>query len=430
MTVIYVVFGWPFVVQAQQSTDDEQLDQLYIQLLSQPDDLGTLYNYAQRAIALGNYEAAISAMEGMLVVASNQPRILFELGTLYHRLGALQAASSYLKRAKKLTDDKELIAAVDEYLLGANREIAKSSVNGTILIGNRYQTNANGSPDIDQILGGGRLIALPPGRQKQADHNLQLFGLFEHRYDLSTRSRVRSDLVAYITDYQDLNDLNYQLLEVTSGVEWLNTKGKGQWSARPHIVLRKTTLSGNSLETAAGVGTDFSYSPTTQSTFLGNLQFRDLEFDDHNGRGISPGRSGDEARLRLTWNNEFKRGQLISWQGYFREVDANVNTFDFSQFDLSARYHRRFNNIFTRHGKQSLSLFLIRRLTDYDAANPSINPNVVREDKEWRAGVISVVPIGKRIGLHGRLEFVERDSNIVNHINENTLISIALRISL
>ena len=64
----------------------ERLDKLYEEVLKDPANLELLYEYAQEAINVANFEAAISALEGMLVVSKRQPRVLFELGTLYKRL--------------------------------------------------------------------------------------------------------------------------------------------------------------------------------------------------------------------------------------------------------------------------------------------------------------------------------------------------------
>jgi tetratricopeptide (TPR) repeat protein len=55
--------------------------------------------YAQAATKAGDYEAAVSAYEGMLIIDSNLPRVRLELGILYYRLKSYETSRTYLETA-------------------------------------------------------------------------------------------------------------------------------------------------------------------------------------------------------------------------------------------------------------------------------------------------------------------------------------------
>ena len=68
-------------------------------MLKDPGNLETVMAYAQAATKAGDYEAAVSAYEGMLIIDSNLPRVRLELGILYYRLKSYETSRTYLETA-------------------------------------------------------------------------------------------------------------------------------------------------------------------------------------------------------------------------------------------------------------------------------------------------------------------------------------------
>ena len=58
------------------------------QMLQDPSNLDVAFEYASLSSQVGDYEAAISTLERMLIFAPNTPRLQLELGMLYYKLGA------------------------------------------------------------------------------------------------------------------------------------------------------------------------------------------------------------------------------------------------------------------------------------------------------------------------------------------------------
>ena len=65
-----------------------------------PADTATVLRYAAAAIKVNDLEGAISALERLLLISGDQPRVKLELGTLYYRLGSYEAARAYFDSAR------------------------------------------------------------------------------------------------------------------------------------------------------------------------------------------------------------------------------------------------------------------------------------------------------------------------------------------
>ena len=377
---------------------------------------------------MGDFEAAISALEGMLVISRRQPRVLFELGTLYQRLGAHRVAESYFARARVLEAENQGVTPfMQAYVVESEKQTSRNSWNGTVLLGLRSQSNPLSSPESSEIFSGGSLVPLNPSRVEDSDTNLQVFARVKHKYEFSSATALKSDALFYSTKYDEQTQLDYAVVELASGPEILFASTGDRLKLRPHLLVRESTLDGDALESTWGVGIDGAYSLGTNATVRGDLQFRERDYE---GSGSTALRSGDEFRTRLNWSREIKRGHIVTYGFRYRDIDASVDRLDIEQLDLSARYAIRFANpIVDNAAKQSLSVYLIRRLTEYGAPDPSIHPTIVRDDREWRFGVATVVPLSNQIGVHLKLERSDRDSSLLNNEASNNLASIALRLT-
>ena len=70
-----------------------------------PSNLDVSFKFAEQAVARGDYEAAIGALERMLFFNPNLPRVKLELGVLYFKLDSFELARGYLQDAVKQGDD-------------------------------------------------------------------------------------------------------------------------------------------------------------------------------------------------------------------------------------------------------------------------------------------------------------------------------------
>ena len=76
-----------------------EADALFKHLLAKPNDLDAAFRFSEIETKLGDYEAAIGALERMLFYNPNLPRVQLELGLLYFKLHSYEMAKSYFNAA-------------------------------------------------------------------------------------------------------------------------------------------------------------------------------------------------------------------------------------------------------------------------------------------------------------------------------------------
>jgi tetratricopeptide (TPR) repeat protein len=76
-----------------------QYNAAFQEMLKDPGNLEVVMAYAQAATKAGDYEGAVAAYEGMLIIDSNLPRVRLELGILYYRLKSYDVSRTYLETA-------------------------------------------------------------------------------------------------------------------------------------------------------------------------------------------------------------------------------------------------------------------------------------------------------------------------------------------
>ena len=66
-------------------------------MFKDPANLEKTFSFAGLAIKAGDFEGAISSLERMLILDPNLPRVRYELGVLYFKLGSYDVAATYFE---------------------------------------------------------------------------------------------------------------------------------------------------------------------------------------------------------------------------------------------------------------------------------------------------------------------------------------------
>ena len=115
-----LVLGFSVAVSAGVVGKDEirkEFDKTFYQMLEDPSDVNVTMHYAKLAAQLEDYEAAIPALERILLFNPELPRIKQELGVLYYRLDSFDMAKAYLEDAKGSKDAPEdVVRSANKYL--------------------------------------------------------------------------------------------------------------------------------------------------------------------------------------------------------------------------------------------------------------------------------------------------------------------------
>ena len=101
------------------------------------------FEYASLSSQVGDYEAAISTLERMLIFAPNTPRLQLELGILYYKLGSYEVARTYFAQVvANPSVPQEIAAKVRLYLQQLAIEAEPPAFAGSIFSGIRWESNA------------------------------------------------------------------------------------------------------------------------------------------------------------------------------------------------------------------------------------------------------------------------------------------------
>ncbi|WP_269583253.1 hypothetical protein [Roseibium sp. Sym1] len=202
----------PEVLAARQSA-------LLAAMLAAPDDLDTAFEYAMVSSLLGDYEAAVSTLERMLIYAPGLARVQLELGVLYFRLGSTETARYYFQQAVSGPDvPPEVEARVQAYLVTIDKQQNPADFRAAVVTGVRYQTNANAAPGSRRVDLNGGTFLLDDTATGQADVNAFLAGRAHGSYDLGRQGDLlEADFIFYGARYADIVRLDTALAELTFG---------------------------------------------------------------------------------------------------------------------------------------------------------------------------------------------------------------------
>src|SRR5262245_6474661 len=189
-------------------------------MLRKPADLDVLFKFATIATQTGDLEGAISALERMLLVNPDLPRVRLELGVLYYRLGSYEAARTYLETALKSPAlPPDVRSKAEQYLAEAEAKSRPSSLGREVLLGARYQSNANLGPATSAVLLFGQAANLNQAAVGTADWGAVSSFQIRHTYDFGRQDRgtLETQFTAYANRQFQLSQANVTLLDLTTG---------------------------------------------------------------------------------------------------------------------------------------------------------------------------------------------------------------------
>jgi hypothetical protein len=134
-------------------------EKLFQQTLAQPTNIDVAFRFAEVAAQLGDYEAAIGALERILFYNPNLPRVKFELGVLYYKLGSYAMARTYFESAIQGENaPPEVRNKANSYLAEISQRVSGSIYFSVLAGGGSVRsTIEDGNPNGSGFAGGGSL---------------------------------------------------------------------------------------------------------------------------------------------------------------------------------------------------------------------------------------------------------------------------------
>lgn len=411
-----------------------QFEQAFKAMLANPADLDVTFRYAELAIQVGDFEAAISALERMLLFNPDLPRVRLELGVLYFRLGSYAVARSYLQRATEgpnVPDDVRARVAV--YLAEIDKRLSPHQFAGSLYGGLRWQSNANAGPERGAITLFSPFIGLPVTAtldnrfQQKTDWNAFLSGSFRHTYDpqLQSGDVLVTEVSLYGARQFEQHQLDLLFAEVTFGP-------RGRFAPdlvddvvwRPYVLFDFVGLEDSRYFTAPGVGLNFAWQLNPALTLEANLESKAKTYRNTARRPTASLQDGPEHELRFDARYQLASDLAlsggVSWRIERADASFNAN----HEVGLSAGLTHVFPAPFALTAQDWTASFTGAWVeTDYNSPDPTIDPARKRQDSEWRATLLTAVPLTPDWTLIGTLQRTVVDSNFKNFTYTNTALS-------
>ena len=387
---------------------------LFRQMLADPANLEVTFAYAETAALLGDNEAAVSALERMLLFNPDLPRVDLELGALYFRMGSFDMAQSYFTKALAANPPPDVKARVDQYVAQITQEQAPSRLTGYLLFGAQYQSDANvasSSATIDSPIGP---LLLSSQFVKMRDENLFLTGSALYSYDLGTQNRDTLEVIGtgFVQHYFRVQRLSLDLGELSAGPRFRfpdpGVPGVQSASLKPYAIVNEVGLGQKQYFDTVGVGLEGTAALWQDVTAKLAFEFRHKTFTNQPDRPSSTGLNGDDKLVSLVVSKPVTANSVLSFEFDFLDQDTKFAYYANRSYSGLASYNIHYDDPTGLIKLPWQTTFVVSRAYSlYDAPDPccntSGNPAVFsassRDDRRWRFGITQIFTVAANIDL-------------------------------
>jgi hypothetical protein len=419
---------------------------LFEQMIRNPANLDVTFAYADVSARLGDYEAAVSALERMLLFNPDLPRVQLELGALYFRMGSYSLARAYFARAAAGNPPPEVRARIDQYLAEIEKGESRHHLSGYVFFGGQYQSDANVAPGSPLILSPIGPVLLNNQFTKQASGSLFGSGSTLYSYDLETQNRDTLDVttVTYLNHYVNpaVTRLDLSLLEVTAGPR-LNFPNGGLFgekpaSVKPYIIGDEVGLGWNQYFAAIGTGIEYDQIVWNDLALKSIFEFRHKGFTNAPDRPLSTGLGGSDKLVSLSATKPITANSTLNLQFDYLDQSTQLSFYTNNSYAVASSYWVRYDDpIGITPNPWETSIFLGRAWSNYASPDPccntSGNPAIFfstssQLTQRWRFGVTQTLPVAANAAIVVQLERDIVSSNLPLYAYTNTSVLIGPQI--
>lgn len=392
-------------------------DALFQQMYKSPSNLDVSFKFAEQAVARGDYEAAIGALERMLFFNPDLPRVKLELGVLYFKLGSYELARGYFQEALKSAPD-DIRGQVQAYLAEIDRRLAKYEYSVFFNAGLRYQTNANVGPNGLLVRALGQDAILDNKFGKTPDWNSFQVLAATYAYKTSMRGdAVEATFVGLNSRQFKLDQFNLGLVELLVGPRIAVGQNA---SFKFYGIADQVWLGDANYFNAAGAGLSARSTVGNVGLVEGYIESRYRNFSDSLNYPLASQQTGTLLTSAVITDFTLMPGlHAVTRAGY----DENRAIFDYNSYrrtsiDVAFPFEFALSPFGTPH------LFVIAPTAGYSwanyiAPNPIIDPMTIRRDKEQRYGVIFDAQLVNNVGIRTQIQYSKIDSSLPNFTTSN-----------
>ena len=416
-----------------------QKEALFQRTLRDPGNLDTTFAYADVSAKLGDNEAAVSALERMLLFNPNLPRVQLELGALYFRMGSYDIARTYFDRAAAANPPKDVRERIQTYLDAIERRNAPQRLTGFGFFGAQYQSNANIAGSSSIGFPAGVVVNLLPQFVKRQDYIVFGTGSVLYSYDLGTQDGDTLELggTAYVNHYGTIERLNLGLVEATAGPRFNFREplpGVNSASLKPYVIGNEVTLGGggNQYFDTWGVGGEATALVWDDVRFKSTFEYRNKTFTNQPDRPLSNGFNGSDKLVSVFLSKPITvvPNSELSLEFDFLDQDtmalpdpvALLPYYSNKSYAGAAAYRIRYDDptgVFRLPLETNFSLS--RSWALYAAPDPCCGGTSNRFDQRWRFAIAQTLPITNDVSVVMQLQRDIVSSNVaLYHYTSNS----------
>ena len=410
---------------ARAAAANPEYQALFKRMYTNPSDLDVTFKFAELAAKLGDYEAAIGALERMLYYNPNLPRVKLELGVLYHRIGGYKVAQGYFAQAVATPGaPPEVKARVAAYMNEIDDRLTPHKFGGFLHAGWRHQTNASAGPNDLTVKALGQDATLNGRSGAAADWNKFATGGLTYTYEASSSLWLESSLLGYYAKQDNLNQFDLGIVEAQIGPRFAVPVING--SMKLYGIGTYSTLADSRYYAGPGAGVSARFPIGEVMRVETSYEFRDRDYSNSQDYPTASAFTGKlhtfaTAAEGVWFGVPWTARLAFDWNRTDRPED-NFNSYDRIAADIAFPiaftipvFNERYQAVFTPAAGVSRTRYL--------EPDDAIDPGTARLDKEWHVSGSLDVLIYRNWGLRTQVYYTRTDSSLPNFEMDNLAVS-------
>lgn len=426
-----ITLSWGALAQQTPVSDadlEAAYDKAFQELFRDPGNLDKSFRFAELAVRKGNFEAAISALERMLLINPDLPRVRLELGVLYFRIGSFAIARSYLTRVLQSPDaPQEVQDRVQVFLAEIDSRLTRSSLSGSVFLGARFSDNANAGPNSPNVLASGNAATLGDEFTNKSDRNYFVSAQLNHSYDLLTQRSeiIESSGTLYVSEQDRQKQLDIVFLEAQSGIRgpFLQDTIPGT-TLKPYVLGNMVYLQDSWYQFSVGLGANMVLPLTQRLRATINLERKSEHFRNDSNRLNASQQTGVENSLRANATYVLTETQQVALRLSATSQEAKETFNAFREYQIGTSFTQLVSFESLDAGPASVTASITRSMSRYNSPNPTVDPNRRRQDQEWNWSITGALPISKDWTIVSTFQRSTIDSSLPNFENHSAAITL------
>ena len=278
----------------------KEYEKAFSDMYADPTDLEKTFKFAEQALLTGDFEGAVSALERMLLINPNLPKIRLELGKLYMRLNSFSVAGVFFNDVVKSVSASNQLKAEAARLLQQTKNLQSSlKINHIIIFGGRYQSNANSAPEDNSIILFGVPATLEENFTSQEDLDISITGISDFKLESEYLDWLNysGTFIFYGNEQLEQTNLNTKLLDINFGLKIDIDEFYLPLKINPYTTFGYLNLSDDELFYNYGFG--FNIDTTLKEVFGISIKVdrKLMRFNDLSRTGSETSLNGDQLMI-------------------------------------------------------------------------------------------------------------------------------------